>query len=633
MSSPPPLRLPSPLLLCTLMLLPLLRFSGRTPPGLPLVVAARHNVVSHLPGFHGPLPFHLETGYVGQGDGDEVQLFYYFVPSERDPAEDPLLLWLTGGPGCSSLCALADEIGPVKFNKVRYDGTLPTLELNIYSWTKVANIIFLDSPVGAGFSFSRNPEAYNVGDLSASEQVHKFMRKWLDAHPQFISNPFYVGGDSYSGKVVPVVAHFISEGIRGGDKPLINLKGYLVGNPLTGERIDKFSRVPFLYYMGIISEEIYELTVKHCEGQDYDYPETTECAKNLRVVKKFLSEINAASTLENWCALTSPRPKSMKGDRRSLEDYSGRRHFLLPVPEVECREYNFYLIYQWANNATARKALHVQELDASYVSFISLIFQLIKDGLQGSVVGEWERCSNEVTSHYTQDVKSSVVYHLNLTSGGYRALVYSGDHDAIMPYIGTEAWIRTLNYSIVDRWRSWHVDGQVAGYTRSYANNLTFATVKGAGHTAPEFKPKECLAMFQRWISHNSLYVGVDEQEEVHLFYYFVQSERDPSGNPLLLWLNGGACSGLSGLAFEIGNMISSTSSVVVGKNPLYKPCKVTMVEEIVNCNHELQNDGQGTVGEWQRCNHDIHYIEEINSVVPYHFTLTSRGYRALVCR
>ncbi|XP_028075987.1 serine carboxypeptidase-like 17 [Camellia sinensis] len=75
----------------------------------------------------------------------------------------------------------------------------------------------------------------------------------------------------------------------------------------------------------------------------------------------------------------------------------------------------------------------------------------------------------------------------------------------IIPFLGTQAWIRALNYSIVDEWRSWWVQGQVAGYTRTYSNRMTFATVKGAGHTALEYKPTECYTMLERWISNQPL--------------------------------------------------------------------------------------------------------------------------------
>ncbi|KAI9383748.1 hypothetical protein POPTR_013G124750v4 [Populus trichocarpa] len=69
-----------------------------------------------------------------------------------------------------------------------------------------------------------------------------------------------------------------------------------------------------------------------------------------------------------------------------------------------------------------------------------------------------------------------------------------------VPFLGTQAWIRSLNYSIVDDWHPWHFQGQVAGYTRTYSSQLTFATVKGGGHTAPGYRPAECFAMFKRWI-------------------------------------------------------------------------------------------------------------------------------------
>ncbi|KAM0926168.1 hypothetical protein ACQ4PT_003739 [Festuca glaucescens] len=200
--------------------LPLLLLLLHLVPGLLLLPlshpasASVPTVVTHLPGYDGPLPFNLETGYVGVEEETGTELFYYFVESERSPGTDPMLLWLTGGPRCSVIMGLAFEIGPPRFVWAPYSGGLPELVYNPHSWTKMANILLLDSPVGSGFSHARDPKGYDVGDYSSSLHVQRFLNKWFTDHPQYLSNPFYLAGDSYAGKVIPLIAQDISEGIN-----------------------------------------------------------------------------------------------------------------------------------------------------------------------------------------------------------------------------------------------------------------------------------------------------------------------------------------------------------------------------------------------------------------------------------
>ncbi|CAA7051594.1 unnamed protein product [Microthlaspi erraticum] len=218
------------------------------------------SIVKFLPGFEGPLPFELETGYIGIGEEEEVQLFYYFVKSEKNPKEDPLLLWLSGGPGCSSLTGLLIENGPLKFKVVDdYNGDIPTLISTTYSWTKVANIIYLDQPVGTGFSYARTQFLDTPSDSGEAKRIHEFIRKWFSKHRDFITNPFYVAGDSYAGKVIPATVQEISQGNDLGLKPKLNLEGYVLGNPVTDMEFEHNQRIPYAHEMGLLSNDLYEL--------------------------------------------------------------------------------------------------------------------------------------------------------------------------------------------------------------------------------------------------------------------------------------------------------------------------------------------------------------------------------------
>lgn len=224
------------------------------------------SIVKFLPGFEGPLPFELETGYIGVGEEEEVQLFYYFIKSERNPEEDPLFLWLSGGPGCSSISGLLFENGPFTMKLEEYNGTLPSLVSTTYSWTKTSSIIYLDQPVETGFSFSTQL-VDTPSDSGEARRIHEFLQKWLGKHEEFIANPLYVGGHSYTGKIVPALVQEISKGNYQRHKLTINLQGYLLSNPVTEFEMDCNSRIPFAHEMALISDELYESLKRICKGK------------------------------------------------------------------------------------------------------------------------------------------------------------------------------------------------------------------------------------------------------------------------------------------------------------------------------------------------------------------------------
>ncbi|KAL3745822.1 hypothetical protein ACJRO7_014864 [Eucalyptus globulus] len=441
-------------------------------------------IVKNLPGYSGDLPFTLETGYVGVGEDEVVQLFYYFVESDRSPSQDPLLLWIDGGPGCSSLAGFFFQNGPLNFQTSGYNGSLPSLHPNPYSWTQGMNIIFLDAPVGTGFSYSTTTDGYNVDDYSFVAHSYEFLQKWFVNHTQFLENQFYIGGSSYSGMAVPMLVETIVDGNEAGNEPTINVKGFLMSNPVTDAFIDDNSRIEYGNRMALISDQLYEAAKTNCDGDYVNVgDDNLQCVVDLNAINELTSKVLTVHILEPDCSNALPDPQDDASVRRYLRENATAASTDDPLkgPALWCRNYNHMVCYIWANLKSVQEALQVRPGTKTY----------------------WPYCNS--TLAYTKVISSVVDYHKNLTKGNIRGLIFSGDHDMSIPHIGTQAWINALNLTLDESWRVWSVDGQTAGYAKKYIKDdysLTFVTVKGAGHFAAEYKVKECSQLVDRWMAY-----------------------------------------------------------------------------------------------------------------------------------
>ncbi|XP_027101026.2 serine carboxypeptidase-like 18 [Coffea arabica] len=281
------------------------------------------------------------------------------------------------------------------------------------------------------------------------------------------------------------LARLLQIGNGAGIEPHTHLKGYILGNPAPTTQGDGNHAIPFAHRMALISDELYESLKATCKGEYVNIdPSNAPCLKNIQAYNKLIDNIEPMHVLEPTCPDVSPKPNNLFSGRRSTVETFYKKFEELDVLEfnpVECRVTGEEVLYYWANDRSVQEALHVRK----------------------GTIKEWIRCNYSIL--YTINAGSAVPYHANLSTKGYRSLIYSGDHDMISPYLGTEEWIRSLNYPTIDDWRQWIHQGQVAGYTRTYANKMTFATVKGAGHAAPYYKPAECRSMFGRWISYQPL--------------------------------------------------------------------------------------------------------------------------------
>ncbi|KAK2387582.1 serine carboxypeptidase [Trifolium repens] len=433
---------------------------------LPFMVSSA-SIVKNLPGFDGDLPFKLETGYIGVGEGAKVQIFYYFVESQRNPF-DPILLWFVGGPGCSALSAFFFENGPLRMDE-NYSENLPKLKLNPYGWTHMLNMLYIDMPVGTGFSYSETQEGYYSNDIIWVEHTYSFLQKWFIDHPKFSSNPFYIGGGSYSGITTAPLVQKLYEGYIAKTVPHINIKGYVIASPAVDIYQPVNTKVLYAYYMTLIPKELYKSLEENCKGNYVNIdPANTKCLSDYEDFSQLVRYINQQQILEPLCITTPALNQIIQ--QPVQEDQ-----------ELQCRSYYHVLVNVWANDENVRKALHVRE----------------------GTKGEFMRCNK--TLAYTQNLKDVVEYYHNLTNANIQALVYCSDLDMSVPHIGTQSWIKSFNMSIHDKWRAWFVEGQVAGFTEIYKmkedHYLTYVTVKGAGHVAHTFKPKEVYNMIKRWFS------------------------------------------------------------------------------------------------------------------------------------
>ncbi|KAK9074312.1 hypothetical protein SSX86_006910 [Deinandra increscens subsp. villosa] len=425
------------------------------------------STVKHLPTFSDQLPFTLETGYVGVGKGGEVKLFYYFVESQRNPHQDPLLLYLTGGPGTSAIIPLFNQIGPLKFVYTNASRSDVELEVNPYSWTKTANIIFIDLPVGTGFSYAKTwDEPSPNSDSLVITHAYDFMKKWLVDHPTFVDNPLYITGISYMGLIIPRVVSKIYDGKEQRVRPELNIKGFLIVNPHTDKFIDFNSRTEFAYRAGLIEDELYVPAKQHCGGK-YIYvdPNNTLCLNSLLPIKECLDRVNTNDILEPKCDAQSD-------------------------PKLICRETIYQYSNIWANKNSVRKALHIREGTVGQFKFSNANIS--------SLFGRPD------TKYYAHDIFSSLSYYKLLISKNCQALIINGDHDMTFPYVSTERWIKNLNLRVKSPWKPWFIRSQVVGYEKTYSEaqfSLQYATIKGAGHSVALYKPEESMAIVETWLA------------------------------------------------------------------------------------------------------------------------------------
>ncbi|XP_022201891.2 venom serine carboxypeptidase-like [Nilaparvata lugens] len=173
-------------------------------------------------------------------------MFFWYFPAEEKPVNAPVVLWLQGGPGASSLVGVFQEIGPfMAKNK--------GLKLRKYYWSRSVHLLFLDNPVGAGFSFTNGEEGYVRNNTDMAVDAHSALLQFFTLFPDLKANDFFISGESYAGKFVPSLAMKIDKSqVTAALK--INLKGIIIGNGFCDpENMMGYS--DYLYQVGLLDKQ------------------------------------------------------------------------------------------------------------------------------------------------------------------------------------------------------------------------------------------------------------------------------------------------------------------------------------------------------------------------------------------
>ncbi|KAI3928694.1 hypothetical protein MKW98_024295 [Papaver atlanticum] len=220
-------------------------------------------LITRLPGQPKNVPFKQHSGYIVTDSQQGRALFYYFVEANSvNPLSRPLTLWLNGGPGCSSLGFGAFmEHGPFQPDKNGF------LINNKFSWNLESNMLYVESPIGVGFSNTSSNYVMWNDTTTAADNV-KFIVNWLEEFPEFKDSDLYLAGESYAGHYIPQLAALLLEYNKQPNIKPINLKAIALGNPLLDLDIS-INAADYLWSHGAISDATLKLLKTVCNDSRF----------------------------------------------------------------------------------------------------------------------------------------------------------------------------------------------------------------------------------------------------------------------------------------------------------------------------------------------------------------------------
>ncbi|XP_065202376.1 venom serine carboxypeptidase-like [Planococcus citri] len=378
------------------------------------------------------------SGFLTVNESTNSNLFFWFFKqSSSEWSSRPVILWLQGGPGSSSLFGLFTENGPFQVKKGK-------LVESKYSWIKLYNVLYIDNPIGTGFSFTT--DYYVTTEQEVGQHLFDALIQFFTLFPELRKNKFIISGESYAGKYLPALGYAIYKGNPKASNS-INLQGIFVGNGWTDpENMQDYAT--HLHRLGLIDRK-QKLIVQQYE----------EDAKILIRNALWGNATNAWSeALESFLKFSN---------FSCVYDYTRENY---------CGGHSYFDII---NTDEFRKAIHVGQTD-------------------------YKGWSKEVHLHLGDDMGKSIRPQIEELLEEYPIMFFSGQLDIIVAHYLTSNFINQLHWSGADEYSEakrnmWYVNDHLAGYYKTYGN-LKEALVRNAGHMVPSKRPLFLLDLLGKFV-------------------------------------------------------------------------------------------------------------------------------------
>uniref|UniRef100_K3WIJ5 Carboxypeptidase n=1 Tax=Globisporangium ultimum (strain ATCC 200006 / CBS 805.95 / DAOM BR144) TaxID=431595 RepID=K3WIJ5_GLOUD len=409
------------------------------------------------------------AGRIGLSSSTHNNIFYWHFAASKSPETAPLVIWLNGGPGCSSMQGLFLGISPFKL----VNGT--HIEINKHSWHHSANMLFIDQPVGTGMSQTRG-NSYRRDEDGVAHDFYEFLVKFLQSHSEYLSvNPddnkqisreIYIFGESHAGRWIPEFSEYILKQNNQALKEVdltIRLRGVGIGNGWVHPLI-QYDYSDFAHGLGLLTF-----------GQVRSLKANFVDCQNALVAGNF----NAPACFNNMNSILAGL-KTSSGKRLNYYDVREYRKSIGTYPSGQDN------IVAYLNQPSVRKALHANEDEAF----------------------KFEICSDPVFNGLQNfDGVSTLDKVQHMLQRGMKVMFYNGQWDMMCNHYGTEKlllnldWNGSATYQEAKKytWMAAH-RGDPAGFAQQ-GGNLTYLVIANGGHMVPYDVPDVAADMMRRFVT------------------------------------------------------------------------------------------------------------------------------------